>query len=524
MHGNIQNSTWQTQGLYIMHKPTISSVIALALLGCGGGESGGGSQPAPLKYFTVDFLGTGTIQASDKNCQVFGYSPESSLGIKDTVVAYVTQPINTTSVQYEVFIHNANGGIVKHFTSIDLKVNRLRFTQSTIPEDGYLSFAYFQSSNRITDVTTFAKSVLPDSFAIHAEGNRNSCLTPSGANPQIKTVSGYIQRMSGTDLLSGFNTSHQNLDEITKNYAKDNPDNKAINFPSQQHPLLALNYETKNSRITSLKGFKFTPFSQRGVQGSPIVLDPVDWTNGEWTSPAPENFIIQNALLFVNGKKLLSNANYAYLWQPLSLDNGSFSYAASIGDENYYLYLKGRQVANGQPRYWGVQHVAQGTNNGVLNADNILDKFPEQPEIKIETCSHSENGQCITIDTGDLNAQQGIQRVLVSTKRQSNNDQSIRHVFYTPIKNSIPTLKFNRTNIDDKLNTNATTFVSLLSTNVKAVQEAFLYQHQTLYSANAADLSVDAIPLLKNIAAQQDQQDLLKRQPYTWVWLEQEAE
>ncbi|WP_278182894.1 hypothetical protein [Vibrio misgurnus] len=504
-----------------MHKPIISSVIALALMGCGGGESG--SSPAPVKYFTIDFLGTGTIQPTDINCQIFGYAPNFNSEIKDTIVAYSTQPINTTSTQYEVFIHNADGSIVRNFTSLDLKVNQLRFTQSTIPDDGYLSFAYYQLSNRITDVTTFAKSVLPDSFAIYTDGNRTSCLTPNSANPQVQTVNGFIQRMSGSNLLSGFNTSTQNLDEITKYYKKDNPDNTAIEFSSQQHPLLAIIYTTKDERIESLLGFKFTPFSQRGIQGSPIVLDPVDWTGGIWRSPA--NLTIENALLFVNGKKILSNANYAYLWQPLTQNtDGNFSYAASIGDENYYLYLKGQQAVNNQALHWGVQHVSQGTNNGVLNADHILDEFPNQPEIKIENCQESQNGQCITIDTGNLNAQSGIQRVLVSTKRQSNDNQSIRQVFYTPITKNIPTLKFNRTNMDDRLNTNAKTFVSLLSTNIQAVQEAFLYQHQNLSSANAEDLNTDTIPLLKNIAAQQDQQDVLKRQPYTWVWLEQGAE
>lgn len=512
-----------------MQKQIITSAIALTLFGCGGGESGnsGNPTPPPVKNYTISFLGT-DFQATTGNCQIFGYGPEKENGARDKIIAYRTQPINTNTRQYEVFIHNADGSVRQHFRGSDLNTNQLQFAQREIPNDGYLSFVIFENFG--TNITTFAKSLLPDAFSVYTEGNVNPCLTPNSANPQTQKIEGYIERLSGvSNLLSGFNTPYQNLDDITEFHQKNNPDTNPIEFHSQQRPLLAINYETDTNgkEIKSLMGFKFTPFLQRGSQSSPIKLDSVNPHPGIWTVPNPSDWIVERAFLFVNGKKLLTGANYAYLWQPLMVDkNGSFNYAQSIGDNNYYLYLQGQQNANGHPYYWGIQHVAQGTTNAgtSLSADKVLAPLPQAETPILEACTLNESRQCLIVNTGELSANDGIQRTVLDAKLRASSSVSLRQVFYTPIQATLPILSFNKPNLDQGLAENtATTSVSLLISNSVEVREAFLYQHQNLQggSENLFDPKVDIIPLLKNIAAQQDQQDLLKRQPYTWVWLEE---
>ncbi|MCG3736743.1 hypothetical protein [Vibrio cincinnatiensis] len=510
-----------------MQKQIITSAIALTLFGCGGGESGNSGNPAPpVKNYTINFLGTG-LQATVGNCQVFGYGPKKENGSRDKIIAYRTQPINTPTRQYEVFIHNADGSVRQHFRGSGLNTNQLQFAQREIPNDGYLSFVIFENFG--TNVTTFAKSLLPDAFSVYTEGNITSCLTPNSANPREFEVKGRIQRVSG-EPLSGFNTAYQNLDDITKFYLLNNPDIEPITFLSQDRPLLAINYETdsESKAIKSLLGFKFTPFTQTGTSGNPIKLDLLVHRNAPWESPTDIN--VENAFLFVNGKKQLPSANYAYLWQPF-IQNGEvihdkFSYTDSIGDNNYYLYLQGQQNVNGHPYYWGIQHVAQGTTNAgaSLSADQVLDPLPQAETPILEACTLNESRQCLIVNTGELSANDGIQRTVLDAKLHASSSVSLRQVFYTPIQATLPILSFNKPNLDQGLTENtATTSVSLLISNSVEVREAFLYQHQNLQggSENLFDPKVDIIPLLKNIAAQQDQQDLLKRQPYTWVWLEE---
>lgn len=293
--------------------------------------------------------------------------------------------------------------------------------------------------------------------------------------------------------------------------------------------MLAIQYttNTEGTKLDQPLGFKFTPFSTRGTQSAELRLERVDWNNSTWLQP--NDWTIDNAFLFINGKKLLSSANYAYLWQPLvenkTLINNEFSYAKNIGDENYYLYLEGEQIANGNPLYWGVKHVAQGITNGgaSINANEQLNlnQLPPAEVPILDTCKADSTRQCLLINTNNLPSHAGIQRAVL-TANSISSPFSLKQVFYTTIQDELPILLFNRSGLDTGLDKNtANSSISLLISDSKSVQEAFLYQHQTFEPERLSDLNIDYLPLLKNIAAQQDQQDLLKRQPYTWVWLEE---
>lgn len=520
-----------------MQKQIITSAIAFTLFGCGGGESGnsGNPTPPPVKNYTISFLGTQTVtatKATTDNCQLFEDIPERD----EKIIAYRTQPTDLPRVQYEVFIHYADGSLRKHYRGSDLNTTQLQFAQNEIPNDGYLSFAIFEPLRPEANVTTFSKSVLPDSFAVYTEGNIATCLT--GTNPQVKSVGGFIDPIISppSPFYSGFNTVYQTLDNLTQQYKQNVTGTTEINFDSQVRPLLAMQYKTdsEGSKLKRPIGFKFTAFDNRGKRGAELKLDPVELQGSHWSIDSHLN--IENAFLFVNGQQILSSANYAYLWQPLIINhetiNSTFSYALSgsapnsevkkIGDDNYYLYLEGQEDPNGNPLYWGLQHVAQGTTNQgtSLRADKVLDPLPMANTPTLGSCLTHSTHQCLTINKGNLLPNDGIQRIFLSADSISDDEGSLRQVFYTPIKATVPMLKFDRSYTDNGL-AQKTTSVSFVVSQSPEVREAFLYQHQELdpRKIKSSDVSIDAIPLLKNIAAQQDFQDKLKRHPYTWVWL-----
>ncbi|WP_245868628.1 hypothetical protein [Vibrio fujianensis] len=514
----------------MMQKSMITTVIALTLFGCGGGESGNSSTPTPppVKKYTISFLGT-DFQATTGNCQIFGYGPEKENGARDKIIAFPVEPTK----DYSVIIHNHDGSVRKIFENTNLSSNKLSFAQNEIPNDGYVSFAKF-NTNGISHVTTFAKVLLPDSFFVYTDQAKrpsDPCLGSSNANPVKREVAGFITPKSAgiKHQFSGFNTVYQDLNaDLAENYLQDKSGEDEIEFVSQQLPLLAITYETTESgnQLLAPRSFKFIDFNQRGTKGNSIRLDDqknviINYDND---ATLTSDLVIENALLFVNGKQQLAHANYAYLWQPLIKDgiviNDKFSYAERIGDDNYYLYLEGKQDVPNAFTYWGVTHVVQGTVNRSLDADKVFDRIPEANRPTLDKCTTDTDRQCLTIDTGSLSAAEGAQRASLSATLTIDSTRSLRQVFYTPIQSTLPILKFNNTDIDEGLEQKAAS-VSFMVSESPEVKEAFLYQHQNLAKPSLSDLSVDFIPLLKNIAAQQDQQDLLKRQPYTWVWLEE---
>ncbi|EKO3729450.1 hypothetical protein P0F31_003040 [Vibrio metschnikovii] len=503
-----------------MQKQIITSAIALTLFGCGGGESGNSGNPTPpVKNFNVNFLGL-KVQSNETNCQIFGYNSDKS----KNVIAFSSRPDSS----YEIILHNSDGSVHKKYNNFS--TTSFSFKQNEVPNNGYISFAKFNDSGfGISHVTTFAKELLPESLNIYAKGSAtNNCLTPSSANPNPKIETGYINPILGKTLhfYSGFNTAYQNLDNLTAQYKQNNLGNTAINFSTQQRPFLAIQYATnaEGSELNQLVGFKFT--TQKGSAAAPLELTEVTRSNAPWD--IPNDLTLDSANLFVDGRQF--NAPYAYLWQPLTTtQNGEFNYSDDIDDTNYYLNIIGKQNIGGQVNLWGIQHVAQGTtgttNKGTsLSANYILADFPSPENPRLVSCQNDSQKQCLHITDNNL-PNNTIQRIFIRAELNSR-DEFVRQVFYTPSQNELPLMEFGQTNIDGQFNDLLSSSTSFMQVTQPSVKDAFLYQYQDLFDMTGAftqniNSRVDGIPLLKNIAAQQDQQDLLKRQPYTWVWLEE---
>lgn len=493
-------------------------------MGCGGGESG--SSPAPVKYFTVNFFDLDTVATNTNtqtNCQIFGYSADET----QKVIAFSSQPDSN----YKIIVHDADGSVKEFYEN--LSSTSLKFNQNDIPDDGYISFAEFNRYGT-QHVTTFEKSNLPTSMNIYANNGKinNICLTSSTTNPISTKLTGYIAPITDdpTHSYIGFNTAYQKLNDLTTQYKKNHTSHLPIEFYSQQRPILAMMYETdqNGSELQQPIGFKFTQYSTTiGSPSNPVILEKLIDRDSSWNIP---NFLdLNSAMLFIYGKQATFNAPYAYLWQPLTTQqDGKFSYSADISDENYYLNIQGKQNIINNQNIWGVKHVAQGTiNQGAsLAMDNVLTDFPAPEQPQLVNCSFNSSKQCVLLFT-TASLSNFNQRTFISYSTE-NSQQTIRQVIYSSHQAEIPIMMFNRST-DGKMAQLKTSFVSLLQTQSSEIIDSFYYQHQDLYdlatdSGKIDDPTVDFIPLLKNIAAQQDQQDVLKRQPYTWVWLEQGAE
>lgn len=504
-----------------MDKPIISSVIALALMGCGGGESGGGgSTPVPVKYFTVSFFDLDSVTTNQQtNCQIFGYSADET----QKVIAFASQPDSN----YQIIVHEADGKVKQKYNN--LSSTSLKFNQNDIPDDGYISFTEFNSSGS-SHVTTFAKNNLPTSINVYAKGKtNNNCLSSNiSENPKLEKITGYIIPTRGNPIdYTGFNTAYQSLNNLTNQYKKNHHSHNSIEFHSQSRPFLAISYEADQDESEHLQpiGFEFVRYSKTiGSSSSPINLNETIHRDSSWNIPDFLN--LNSAMLFIDGKQAPFNAPYAYLWQPLTTQqDGKFSYSTEIADENYYLNIQGKQNIINNQSIWGIKHVAQGTiNQGAsLTMDNVLIDFPDPEQPQLVTCSFNSSKQCIQLSTtpslSNLN-----QRIFINYSIENSN-QMIRQVIYAQNQAEIPVMMFDRST-DGKMAQLKNSFVSLLQTKSSEIIDSFYYQHQDLYDLASSfdkldDPTVDFIPLLKNIAAQQDQQDVLKRQPYTWVWLEQ---
>ncbi|MCO7023794.1 hypothetical protein L4F31_11120 [Vibrio paracholerae] len=495
-----------------MHKYLISSAIVLTLFGCGGGESGGSSStPSPtVKYYNVSFFDLDNVAENDQNsCQIFGYNDDKTR----KVIAYRSVP----ETKYEVIIHHPDGSVHTKYTNFSKTT--LRLTQNEVPNGGYISFAEFNSDG-ISHITTFAKELLPSTVNIYAKSkSTQSCLT--GENPQLITTTGYIDPIDWIESYRGFNFYNQSLDSLTTQYTSAVQSHTEINFSAPNKPLLAVSYEkdSDTGKILELKGFKFTPFSQKGTAAIPLKLNPVPVKNSPWT--LPNTVELDSANIFVDGRQF--NAPYAYLWQQLTTEqDGQFSYSNDILDRNYYLNIKGKQLPNGNPIYWGIQHVTQGTeNNGAsLTTSNILNNLP-QAEVPTLIDCQADTQQCISINSSDLSSNT-IQRVWLDAKLRSGND--LIQVLYTPLNDELPIMKFDR-DLDEGISSFSNASISFIDTDSALIQETFFYQHQNLFNRvinnELRKANVDNIPLLQNITDQQAQQDLLKRQAYTWLWLEE---
>ncbi|MFW2209192.1 hypothetical protein ACN5J0_15835 [Vibrio cholerae] len=506
-----------------MQKYLITSTIALTLFGCGGG--GSSNPPAPLvKYFNIDFFDLSNV-SDESNCQIFAYNNDQTR----KVIAYRSTPADN----YAIVIHDVNGQFVKSYTNQEITKASFRFPQDEVPDNGYISFGEFSNSGTL-HISTFEKSLLPESFAIYAKNKHanTACLTTStnNSNPQEVEYTAFIKPPTDDNFFF-FNLNHYNQ----SSFNPANKDGVSVIVKATRHkPLLLTAYERSNTTPDAIKNLFAFKFEQtRGLGstntiGSPNIqerkeLDEITTKDNQWNPPA--NVTLSSAQLFVDGRQY--QAPYAYLWQPLTTDSngGSYSYTEKIKTENYYLNLQGQQPELNQQPSWSFNIVAQADEDIASNLTpmNILDQYPNAEQPEITSCQQDSNAQCIqVVDTSSVN--ELIQRIFVYRSLENAPSIFVRQVFYTLSKTEIPVMKFNKDYIDGGFSsTTLGASISLLHTKSRSVIDAFLYQHQDLSNITSADqltnAQVDYIPLLKNLTAQQDQQDLLKRQTYTWLKL-----
>ncbi|WP_243032863.1 hypothetical protein [Vibrio cincinnatiensis] len=518
-----------------MHKYLISSAIALTLFGCGGGESGGSSStPSPtVKYYNVSFFDLDNVAENDQNsCQIFGYNDDKTR----KVIAYRSVPENN----YKIVIHDKNGNFVRRYTN-QTETNGLgstfRFKQSDVPADGYISFSY--SEGRDHFISTFSKSLILETFSIYANNKNNNinCLVTSTnhLNPQEKEYSAFIESPDLTDNNFFYSINKLNQDFLGFSNCSDNPSScrgeKVTAISPANKPVMLTAYKREISEVKNLFAFEFAQTNNLsatntiGNSSQKIKLHNIENLDNSWNPPIDVD--ISLAQLFVDGRKF--NASNAYLWQPLTTDvNSTYSYSELIEPSNYYLNLQGKESTISEPHYWAFRHVAQGTNEiaSHLSAEGVLNSLPSPQYPNLDDCYVHSGLQCIQISSTPQ-IDDTILRVSIDAELTVTTGlpQFIKQTFYTPYHMELPVMKFDDITLDQQIKAIEKSSISWIKTESSSIIDTFLYQYQNLYnrtiSSELIDPLVDNIPLLKNISAQLEHDDLLKRQPYTWVWLEE---
>lgn len=497
-------------------KMLITTAVALSLTACGGedgGSSSGGTKPPASKKVTLNFFDL----KEDNTASCLAYAVDSD--DKITVSAASIKPNSS----YSVVLHDATGKSIQVERSLTQK---LTLSLDDIPEKGYLSLVKTNSSG-IHHITSIEKALLPSSLNFYTERDLSSGFTcEKGTNPSIKEYSNaYIERPVSGDYYFGFNTYLQSLSAINDQYSQSGRDFSFVGY-NNKSMVLAVRYARMNDEIKILNGFKFSSSSALGSTSNELKLDD-SVSKANWLTTSLVDAKLTEAHLFIDGKK--HKAPNAYLWQPdLAITSNSniadaYAYSDQIGDDNYYLYLKGEQTTT--PTAWQFQHVENpSTIQTELNTDQLNDQLVEfgdaQPP-SINTCG-SETGQCI--QTHEAPNWQGAQRLYVRADLVGEG-QSIRQVIYSSAQETVPVMAFHE-DLFPQVDWNLTTAKAKLSyfqSDSQNAITAFLYQHQDLFKQVKGDNLlndpyIDYLPLLAPVSTQLEQQDLLKRQSYTWSW------
>ena len=494
------------------------------LAGCGG-ESSSGSSSSATKYFNVSFIELETQASPSSSCQIFGYDDSETRGT--SIIGYLTHP----STKYSIVVHDSNGDFVERYNEGDgwtSSATNFSINQDLVPDNGYVSFVSRVTSGGSTnfDVTTIAKSLLPDSFSVYA-GNgtpNSSCIT--GSNPTWSDYNIYLKPDDGYNFY-GVNRYNQSTSDLASQYSHSGYDGSPFSFSSQTGKnVMAVRYATDENytSVGNLQAFAFLTTSQLGSASNLLLddSDAVDYTDNSWTLPASSyDITLSGANIYVDYN------NSAFLWQPLDTSaDGTFSYASTsdLLTTDYYLNITASQQANSDN--WDIQAVIQSDMSSSLTVDDFMSSLPSAQAFDITTCTSSTDNCYITSNTGVSNSDLVMRLMYQSTLTSG----AARHVIYADYSDELTQFTFSSSDdstlsaLDGVASTNYS-HVSVLSTTSEDVENAFLYQHSNFYNMVGTDgdivgssySDVDSIPLIQSYTNQLADNDLLKRTPYVWL-------
>lgn len=472
-------------------KKTSVLALPLLLLGCGGGESGGGSSPQPVAKYTLNFYALENVaQSAVSNCAIYGQDDA------DNPTEY-TVARKATGQNLNVYVHNEDGSLKQSYNSTNWSNGSFTFNQSVVPSDGYLSIVATNTAAGFTgyDILTIEKSLIPSSFNLNAKGqtSTSACITStSQSSPQDFT--GHIS--NDGDSQDGWFAFHSAQEEVS------GAQNSPIEFSSiSKKDVLAARYcrETPTPTTCSageLLKFKFVTTANLGTAANPIELIDVDDSSLVWTPDTSAETTIDQANLNV-----YRSGTGAILWQALNTASASsYSYANSL-DALYYLNVSGNHTS------WDFEYTKQPQNVSVeidesstLADSNIPAVITASPPTLVGCAGYTMD--CVEGYDATPPASLDLQRTLVQSTL---GNISIRQSIYATAKQYQPLMSFDN-GIDTNWNSSLDKVeVSLVESATNSdVENALLTSNFDAYAiANNTYLSknyADSIGVLENSA------------------------
>lgn len=422
----------------------ISSAFLLA--GCGSETtsstvSSGGSSSTSTSYYTFNFVeldavGTLPSSSSSSSCKVYDYDDPTDPS--EYIIGY---PSNGEDLV--ITVHEDDGSLVDSYSVTDwgYSNSQFRLVQSTVPDDGYISVSVnnVAGSEDHYSVITIEKSLIPTSMAINADGRYNtSCIT--GSNLAYTELSGYLYNYNTK--YYGFNSYNQDTSDLVNYYSLGNEGDlgtdSGITFTAPTNKqIMGVRYAYDSANeVGELEAFGFFSVASFSSTDKKALTD-VDISALDWNIPTDVDTLTKAEI----------NIDYStygsYLWQPLSTTaDDTYSYASSVGDSNYYLWLEGTESD------WTFTLSAQLSNpdSGIDYSTEIsaLD-LPVSQTIAKVSCSTSSLGSCIdsyTANSADIT----MQRLSINLDVSGTGDA--QQVIYSTGNELPPVLEFGNT-LDD---------------------------------------------------------------------------
>ncbi len=500
---------------------TANLLAATLLTGCGGGGGGGGgsSSPAPAT-FNVNFVRlANSATTANSTCQIFAETADRK------TIGYSAPPADTSGQAFSVVIHNADGSVVTTIT--DISSSSYRFRQSSVPNGGFVSFV-MRSETGSYRATTFAKDLLPVNLQLGVRSSAVSTNCIGSTAVAENTYNAYIEDTSAQVDYYGFNHYNQDLSNLDSYYNVGGFIAGGLEFSSINNKrVLIAQYSNGGNNGTrgelgALQAFTLVSLSQVSEDANvPNTLNngggtaPTPLT---WTAPQDADLTLSSANMFIH-----EGTTGALLWQPLSATNATspFSYASSIGDNNYYVTMEG------QYKGWALEGSEQLSAPMYDVSSPLATTLPSAlgnvtsftPDVI--SCSLADSGSCFTVaDTGQTDYSDTIVRVYHRI-----NNTNAQYTLYAHYNTDLPVMSFDGDNesLQDYLSSGNITDseLSLFTADADESFDSFIYGHNGADDiariATATSSFGDAITPLSSTQQHTEYRDKLKYQPHTWL-------
>lgn len=515
---------------------SILTLSALSLVGCGGGEGGSST---PVANYTFSFV---ALYETERNtlpaeCAIFDSQPiykESSNSDEKEIDKYklILAGRSQTS-NIKVLVQDKTGRVIDEHIPQSSNAS-VRFPQSEVPRDGYITIAHQTvrsgSDTVIVDGVTYHKSLLSNSMQFSNALSRPVNESFSSCIKDPRTV--FTKRKQSIDDVGdargvfAFNTPEQNYWALSplnveletsgkpvlavryQRLSMDNPSNINSAFSQAQYRELEA-YKMVTTRELGSKPIELNPIGDKANDNFPL------WTHSDTTAP------------LTSAQLLVRHNNQPYLWQSLPTSGSTtFSYASEFA-RNYVL------KAQGTNQGWSFVHNTRLGGNDSWNPrpqDGINYNFvvndlakPAASSVEIQACGTQicASGHRLATYSGDPDKQFTIQRSFILV--DNGPGRQIRQVIYTPPMQQVILPSYASGAIDSLWSGNIKRAqVDLLQGN-RTMRSAFMRQfndpQKEIKGAGAFELepSIDGLGLMTTLETRQKDASAIGVENYFWL-------